>query len=308
MSYWSDGIHFVTLCFCIFTAVLTASVFLWSRRHNSPMLTTFDKRMATLWVIIALFVLAFVGGKIINCLFFAAISVLGSREYNAMIMQRHQFETRNPTIYLFILLQYSALYCGNDFAFCALLPLSVFILVPFAGMLNRKASDVGLKSLLDYIGLMLTVYALSYMCAFLNLTLSDETDGAALLLFVLILTLMSDFFQAICGYLCGKHYIVPTLSPHKTLEGLLGGGILTGILAWIMGRYLTPFAAVELFILGFVLNFAAFCGDVTVSAIKRYAGVKDSGNLLPGHGGLLDRFDSIMFTAPVLFWYVLCCY
>ena len=155
---------------------------------------------------------------------------------------------------------------------------------------------------------MLTVYALSYMCAFLTLPLSDETDGAALLLFVLILTLMSDLFQAICGFLCGKHNVVPMLSPHKTWEGLIGGGLLTAILSWIAGRYLTPFTVLELLVFGFVLNFAAFCGDITVSAIKRYVGVKDSGKLLPGHGGLLDRFDSIMLTAPLLFWYVLWIY
>lgn len=308
MSYWANGIHFVALCFCIFTAMLTLGVFIASRRRNSEMLTMFNKRMATLWVIIALFALAFVGGKAFGCLFFAAVSVVGLREYNAMIALRHQFETRSFLPYIFVVLQYLALYCGNDFVFCALIPLSIFLLVPYAGMTNRTAADIGLKSLFDYVGLMVTVYALSYMCAFLNLSLSDEADGAALLLFVLILTLMSDFFQAICGFLWGKHRIVPTLSPNKTLEGLLGGGVLTGILAWITGKYLTPFGTVELLVLGFVLNFAAFCGDVTVSAIKRYAGVKDSGKLLPGHGGLLDRFDSIMLTAPLLFWYVLCCY
>lgn len=305
MDYWADGINFVAFCFCIFTAILTISVFIWNKCQSSPVLMMFNKRMISLWGLIVFFAVVFVGGRGIACLCLATLSLWGLYEYNSMIAQKHRFKTQSYLPYVFALLQYAALYSGNDFAFCALIPLSIFILIPYIGIVHRKVTDIGIKCVFDYLGLMLTVYALSYMCAFLTLPLSDQASGAALLLFILILTLMSDFFQAICGFLCGKHALVPTLSPHKTLEGLLGGGLLTAVLAWAMGIYLTPFAVTELFILGFVLNIAAFGGDVTISAIKRYVGVKDSGSLLPGHGGLLDRFDSIMLTAPLLFWYVL---
>jgi len=128
-------------------------------------------------------------------------------------------------------------------------------------------------------------------------------SAVGLLVYILILSLMCDFFQAIFGQTIGKHKILPKISPNKTWEGLIGGTLLTGVLSYSMGIYLTPYGASELFILGCCLGLCCFGADVTISSIKRWIGVKDTGKLLPGHGGLMDRFDSILLSAPVLFFY-----
>lgn len=299
-----ENIPFVAACFYIFTAVLTLFVLIWSLFKKSPALVMFNKRMASLWVLILLFTAALTLGKTVSCVFFAALSFIGLNEYQKMTARVRQGGRSNPLLYVFCVAQYASLYFDSRVLFAVMIPFSIFLLVPFFGMVHRQDKRIWQNSLSDYAGLMLTVYAMSFMYAYLAFSQIQARNGTALLVFVLILTLMSDFLQAICGFLCGRHYVTPLLSPHKTWEGLIGGGLLTAGLSCLMGRYLTSFSVSELLFGGFALNLAAFCGDVTISAVKRYAGVKDSSRLLPGHGGLLDRFDSILLTAPLLFWYV----
>lgn len=301
-----ENTSFVAVCFCVFMAILTLVVYVFRLCKKTPMLIAFNKRMLTLWVLILCFVPVFLFGSLVSCLFFAALSMVAITEYRQMMFRNQENKQQNILIYVFLALQYIALYTNMQILFVALIPFSIFLLIPFEGIFNRDNKQIWQNCVNDYVGLLLTVYAMSYMCAYT--TFPQIYNGKGLLLFVLILTLMSDFFQAICGYLFGKHNLTPILSPHKTWEGLIGGGILTALLAWLMGIYVTPFDKIELLVLGFVLNMAAFCGDVTISAIKRYVGVKDCSNLLPGHGGFLDRFDSILLVAPVLFWYVLWLY
>lgn len=111
------------------------------------------------------------------------------------------------------------------------------------------------------------------------------------------------------GKSCGRRKVVPKVSPGKTLEGLVGGVITTMIASLIIGPLLTPLNTLQALLAGLLIGISGFCGDVVMSAIKRDIGVKDSGKLLPGHGGLLDRIDSLIFTAPVFFYFIrYCCY
>ncbi|WP_434737034.1 phosphatidate cytidylyltransferase, partial [Escherichia coli] len=119
----------------------------------------------------------------------------------------------------------------------------------------------------------------------------------------------NDIAQYLWGKSCGRRKVVPKVSPGKTLEGLVGGVITTMIASLIIGPLLTPLNTLQALLAGLLIGISGFCGDVVMSAIKRDIGVKDSGKLLPGHGGLLDRIDSLIFTAPVFFYFIrYCCY
>jgi phosphatidate cytidylyltransferase len=129
--------------------------------------------------------------------------------------------------------------------------------------------------------------------------------GEFLVFFVALVTWAADTGAYYAGTLCGKHLLAPSISPRKTVEGAFGGLALAlgaSLLAhaWFLPQLSLPDAA----ILGVLLTGAGLLGDLCESAIKRRAGVKDSGGILPGHGGMLDRLDSLLFTAPTFYYYV----
>jgi phosphatidate cytidylyltransferase len=98
--------------------------------------------------------------------------------------------------------------------------------------------------------------------------------------------------------------VIPKVSPNKTVEGLLGGVATTLLLAWLLAPRLTPLTELQSLAAGLLLGLGGFVGDVVISALKRDLGIKDSGTLLPGHGGILDRIDSLSYTAPLFFHFV----
>ena len=135
----------------------------------------------------------------------------------------------------------------------------------------------------------------------------DAAAGTALLLFPVVLTWASDIGAYCVGRTMGRHKLIPSVSPGKTIEGAVGGLVATALVAWIYVAFvlrpiahlsLTPLAIV---LFGVVISVAAQLGDLVESLLKRDAGVKDSSRLIPGHGGVLDRVDSLLFVLPVAF-------
>ena len=147
-----------------------------------------------------------------------------------------------------------------------------------------------------YVGLLLGHYAL----------LRNLEQGVALVFFVIIVTWLSDTGGFFIGKPLGKHRLAPLLSPKKTIEGLLGG-----IMFSVMGAIISQFTFVPFFstgqsiMLGVGLALFGALGDLAESAIKRSVNVKDSGTIIPGHGGILDRVDSLLFTGPAMYYYVM---
>ncbi|MGH9260824.1 MAG: phosphatidate cytidylyltransferase, partial [Acidimicrobiales bacterium] len=154
-------------------------------------------------------------------------------------------------------------------------------------------------------GLMVTVFSISHVAYLLVLPAGVNTlgGGAALVLYLVFLTQGNDVAQFLWGKSLGRHRVVPTVSPNKTWEGLLGGVGTTLVLAVLLARWLTPFNLREAISAGLLIGFGGFIGDIVISALKRDLGIKDSGTLLPGHGGILDRIDSLTYTAPLFFHY-----
>jgi phosphatidate cytidylyltransferase len=189
--------------------------------------------------------------------------------------------------------------------FYLFVPLYMFLLIPMR-MVSVGENEGFLKSCsIIHWGLMTAVYSLGYLAAYLILPIEKNPigGGVGMLLCILILTVFNDFTQMFFGKIFGKHKIIPKVSPNKTWEGFIGGVISTALLTGLLAPYVTPLTLKQGVFAGFILAIAGFLGDVTMSAIKRDIGVKDTGTLLPGHGGILDRLDSLVFTAPLFFHY-----
>jgi phosphatidate cytidylyltransferase len=148
---------------------------------------------------------------------------------------------------------------------------------------------------------MICVYCVSHAPALLMLEIPGYEDGSVkLLLFLVIVVQSSDVLQYIWGKLFGRYQIAPHVSPNKTWEGFFGG-IATATLIGTGLWWITPFAPWESALMSVVIALMGFAGGLTMSAIKRDHGVKDFGTLIAGHGGVLDRIDSLCFAAPIFF-------
>jgi phosphatidate cytidylyltransferase len=146
-----------------------------------------------------------------------------------------------------------------------------------------------------YIGL-----TLSYL-----LLIRGLPDGVLLIFFVVVVTWAGDTGAYLAGKSLGRRALAPVISPKKTYEGLAGGLLLACALALAAREWFLPVLSPgDCLLLGLLLTMTGLIGDLTESAIKRSAGFKDSGSLIPGHGGMLDRLDSLLFTAPAFYYYV----
>ena len=153
------------------------------------------------------------------------------------------------------------------------------------------------------------VYLLSHAAYLVELPASVNRGrgGESLLMFCLAATELNDVAQYCAGKLLGRYFpakIAPIVSPNKTAVGLLGGLLASSLFCAISAPHFTPMNRFEAAVLGCVGAFIGFCGDLCMSAIKRDLQVKDTGNLLPGHGGILDRVDSLAFVAPLVVHYL----
>jgi phosphatidate cytidylyltransferase len=148
---------------------------------------------------------------------------------------------------------------------------------------------------------------LCYSCSFLirydTLPL-DAHQRLAWLFYLYALTALNDVAQFISGTVFGRHRIAPGISPNKTWQGLAGGVAVTLLLSLLLGRYLHLADARHLAVYAVLLSVGGFCGDMMFSAAKRAYGVKDFSQLIPGHGGILDRVDSLVVTAPLLYFLI----
>ncbi|MDD5823810.1 MAG: phosphatidate cytidylyltransferase [Firmicutes bacterium] len=153
---------------------------------------------------------------------------------------------------------------------------------------------------------MATVLGLVYVVFFsYHIVLIDCTLWGQLVWLVVIAAFGSDIMAYFSGYLFGKHKLAPVLSPKKTIEGAIGGfigaGFFCGLFAYI---FFDHGMLVHYIIVGLIGGAFSQAGDLTASAFKRKMGIKDYGNLIPGHGGIMDRFDSILFVAPLVYYYI----
>ena len=233
------------------------------------------------------------------------VSFLAFKEFITLTSARRQDRWAFLWAYIAIPLQY--LWAGIRWygMFIIFIPVYLFLFLPVRMVLAGHPKGFLRATATLHWGLMTTVYSLSHM-AFL-LSLPDRTGphgtvtGASMLFLLLFLTEINDVAQFLWGKALGRHAVLPLVSPRKTWEGLLGGIGTTAAAAVLLGPLFSPLTPLRALGAGLLIGICGFLGDVVMSAVKRDVGVKDSGTLLPGHGGILDRLDSLTFTAPLFF-------
>jgi phosphatidate cytidylyltransferase len=264
--------------------------------------------LAVWWALFALLVTS-LPVRAIAVTLFAAVSLLGLREFRALARQRvAPVRVWWRLAYLAVPLHYLLLYFGGGALFWTFIPVWVFFTLVVRLVATGQTEGFLETAGITFLGMMLIVFLFSH--AVLVLTLPDDvspTGGAVgLFVYLVALTAINDIAQAQLGRLLGRRKIAPTVSPGKTWEGFLLGAATTIALAVLLASFLTPFAEGRIPYLpalaaGLLISVGGFLGDVTMSAIKREVGVKDSGTLLPGQGGVLDRIDSLTFTGPLFY-------
>ncbi|HFO3734952.1 TPA: phosphatidate cytidylyltransferase [Escherichia coli] len=260
-------------------------------------------RIRTWWVIIVLFSFALLSPSWLALTFFALVSFMALKEFLTLVPSRQS--DRMPLLWMFIAipLNYWLIGIGWYGMFVVFIPVYVFLFLP-ARMVIAGDTQGFLRTVSQlHWSLMTTVFAFSHV-ALLVLPVDGMQTSALLVLFLVGLTEFNDIAQYLWGKSLGRIKVIPKVSPNKTLEGLLGGVATTALAATVLGPLLTPLSWPMALLAGVIIGVTGFCGDVVMSAIKRDIGVKDSGTLLPGHGGILDRLDSLIFTAPVFFHFV----
>jgi phosphatidate cytidylyltransferase len=263
-------------------------------------------RMRSWWVMAGLFVLAIAVNRQLSIVFFALVSFLALKEYFSIIPTRRADRRVLFWAYLAIPVQYWWAHEAWFGMFIIFIPVYLFLFIPLKMVIVGETQGFLKAAGTLHWGLMTTVFSLSH-AAFL-LALPDSGNPAAgsagLLLFLVFLTQFNDVMQFVWGKLAGRRKVIPKVSPGKTVAGFVGGVATTTLVAWLAAPYLTPLTGWQPIAAGLIIGIGGFVGDVTISALKRDLGIKDSGTLIPGHGGILDRVDSLTYTAPLFFHFV----
>lgn len=296
------------LLFAIFAGVLliASSIgFVLKQRAGtqvSPVIDNLNARINAWWIMLIVLATAILLGKIAFIVLFGLISLFALREFISLLpTRRGDYFPLLISFYFMIPYQYYLVYTDWYGLYSIFIPLYAFLLIPIASLKQEDTKHFLERSAKIQWGLMICVFCVSYVPALLNLNLIHyHGDKIWLAMWLIMVVQASDVLQYVCGKLFGKHKVAPILSPSKTIEGLIGGVILASALGVAM-KWLTPFNLWQAAAIGLVVCIFGFFGGLVMSAIKRDRGVKDWGQLIQGHGGMLDRIDSVCFSAPIFF-------
>jgi len=265
--------------------------------------TNLRQRIASWWVMIALLGAALLLGWFAVTALFAVISFIALREFLSLAHMRPEDRLIMLAAYLTIPVSYGLIVIDRYGLYLVFTPVYVFMFLPFAMACIGQTRNYLPSAATFHWGLMTCVYNLGFAAFLMRAPASEPLPAgpAGAVFLLLVATEANDVAQYVWGKLFGRRKIMPKVSPNKTWEGFLGGWATSAALIWFLGPVFTPLHGVGLATLALSLPIAGFAGDVTMSAVKRDIGVKDTSALIPGHGGILDRADSLIFTAPLYF-------
>lgn len=291
----------------VFALLLLASATVLILRWISPQRDRreLSARVRSWWIMAVLFFAAVALAPRVSTAFFGFISFWAMKEYITLLKTRPADHGGLVLIFLAIPVQYYWVAADWYGMFIIFIPVYIFLFLPMRLVMARDTTGfIASVSQMQW-GLMAFVFGLSHLAFLRGLPALPgfRAGGPALVLFLVFVTEMSDVLQYVWGKTLGRHKVIPAVSPNKTWEGLVGG-ILSTMLLSLAIRFLTPFSIPETLLVALIVTVAGFCGGAVMSAVKRDFGVKDFGDVIPGHGGVLDRVDSLCYAAPLFFHYV----
>jgi len=297
-----------TLVLGIFTLLVVSSAigFLLQQRlptgKSNAAIENLNARIKAWWIMVILIGLAFLAGRIGVLLLFGFCSFAALREFITLTdTKRADHWALAAAFFVVLPLQYWLLWERQYGIFSIFIPVYAFLLMPIISVLRGDTDRFLIRIAEVQWALMICVFCASHVPALLTLTIPGyEGRNVLLIAFLVIIVQLSDVLQYVWGKLFGRTKIAPSLSPSKTVEGFVGGvasATLIGAALW----WITPFTPFQAGVMAFVITMMGFFGGLVMSAIKRDRGVKDWGHLIEGHGGLIDRLDSVVFSAPIFF-------
>jgi phosphatidate cytidylyltransferase len=277
-----------------------------SRRVQDPgiraTVENVNARIRAWWVMAVVFMASVTTGRAGSIVLFGLLSFLALREF-VTLAPTAPGDHRALAWCFFVAtpLQYALIWTGRYDLFTTLIPVYLSILVAVRAALAGETGRFLQRAATTQLALTICVYFVAYVPALMMLRIPGYTlPNAALVFFLVFVVQLSDVLQYVWGKTLGRRQIVPSVSPNKTWEGFYGG-VLSATAAGTAIWWITPFGPVQAALMALVVSLMGFAGGLVMSAIKRDAGVKDYGALIPGHGGVLDRIDSLCFAAPVFF-------
>lgn len=298
--------HLLTLLAAVGALLVLASVvgYVLSRRADGPSeaIDNLNARIAAWWGMVALLGLAFLAGRTGVVLLFALCSFAALREFMTLTRTvRADHWAVAAAFFVILPAQYWLVWVDWYGLYSIFIPVYAFLLLPILAALRGETRGFLVRVAETQWALMIAVFCVSHVPALLSLDIPGYAGRNVLLIaFLVVVVQMSDVLQYVWGKLAGRRKIAPSLSPSKTWEGFVGGVLsATAIGAGLW--WMTPFSPWQAAALAFVVALMGFAGGLVMSAIKRDRGVKDWGHLIAGHGGFIDRLDSVIFAAPVFF-------
>jgi phosphatidate cytidylyltransferase len=290
----------VLVLLSVFTAI--GAVLRSTRGPGNAAIANMNQRISAWWIMIAVVSAALWMGPYATLALFFLCSFFALREFMTLTPTRPaDYWSLVLTYYIALPAQYLLLGYQWYGLFAIFVPCYVFFVLAAAAALSQDTASFLERTAKIQWALMVCVYSLSYAPALLLLHIPRYFgNNGPLLLFFLLVVQSSDVFQYVCGKLWGKHKLSPLVSPSKTWEGLIGGGALAIALGTLL-HGLTPFNPLQAALMSAFTVVGGFIGGLVLSAVKRSLGAKDWGVMLAGHGGMLDRVDSICFAAPIFF-------
>lgn len=299
----AQKILLIVLSILIFFTIL---FYTWKQFKRFALLDEMITRTHSWWAIFILYIVFFCIHPMLGYFGLAALGFAALKEFFDKFPEEKLPQRVRFLAYIFGLVQFALATSNQLVAVIGLIPIVYLTLVTIWVLLFEKPDAVMTAVPLSLWGLLLCVFGLSHLALLLAMPKIPEYVGttSSLFLYYLFLTQFNDVLQFCWGTLLGKHKIAPQISPKKTWEGFLGAAVTTTGLAYLL-RDITPFSVTQSLVVGLVLAVTGYFGDLNISAIKRNLSIKDMGNVIPGHGGLLDRIDSITFSSIVYFYLIL---